>query len=431
MQDPHAADTGGVGLSANAFADVYRDHLPELTRYCRSILRDGHDAEDAAQTAMERAFSALSTGPAPDRLRPWLFTIAQRESLNVLRRRGHRETTGLDESVAASGPSPEEAAAIRERLAQLLGDLRELAPRQRELLVARELGGRSYRDLARDFGTSEAGAQQTVLEARQSLLHFERGRSLACDDVQEWLSARDHVRVRTRRVRAHLRDCECCRTFQLSIRSRRRELALLLPGVGGAAWWAPVAALLGQGSVKALTAGAVVLTGVTLTGVGAPRDAGGEQAPRAAAVAAAATSWTGTTPLTARLQGATKPARVSALRRGPVRTSARPSVTGTRRAGLPARTPQPAANARAAAEVAPGATTPAPRPKPAHAEPVDAPGSSGAGPAPPPAPLPVLDDVRALAEPLLDAVPDITGPVGELTDALTDATSVVDGMRVP
>ncbi len=60
MQNPpHAADNGGVGLSANSFAEIYSAHMPELTRYCGSILRDPADAEDAAQNAMERALRAL------------------------------------------------------------------------------------------------------------------------------------------------------------------------------------------------------------------------------------------------------------------------------------------------------------------------------------------------------------------------------------
>src|SRR4028119_1333529 len=87
QRDPHAADTGGVGLSANSFADVYVEHMPEITRYCRSILRDPSDAEDAAQNAMERALKALADGPPPERMRPWLLTIAQRESVNLLRPR--------------------------------------------------------------------------------------------------------------------------------------------------------------------------------------------------------------------------------------------------------------------------------------------------------------------------------------------------------
>jgi RNA polymerase sigma factor (sigma-70 family) len=278
---PHAADIGGVGLSANGFAEIYGEHMPEITRYCRSILRNRDDAEDAAQNAMERALKALSDGPAPERMRPWLFTIAQRESVNVLRRRRAADAELLEETAVAPQGSPEELSAVRERLAELLSDLHALAPRQRECLVARELCGRSYRDIARDLGTSEAAAQQVVLEARQSLRQFEAGRSLECDEVQSWISAHDHARVRTRRVGAHLRSCGCCRGFQQSIRGRRRDFGLLLPGLGsGGTLWGALAALLGQGGAKVVTAGAVVAAGATIVGtVAVPAGSSSRPAP--------------------------------------------------------------------------------------------------------------------------------------------------------
>src|SRR5688500_10650525 len=201
--DPRAADTGGVGLSVNSFAApaaapglsadgfaaVYAEHMPEITRYCRSILRDPSDAEDAAQNAMERALRSLSgDAPPPERVRPWLMTIAQREAINVLRLRRRVSPSCVDESSLGEQGSPEELAAVRERLAELLADVRSLTPRQREVLVARELGGRSYKQIAASMGTSVAAAQQLVLEARQSLRQFEAGRSLECRDVQSWIS---------------------------------------------------------------------------------------------------------------------------------------------------------------------------------------------------------------------------------------------------
>ena len=265
QSDPRAADTGGVGLSANSFADVYVEHMPEITRYCRSILRDPTDAEDAAQNAMERALKALADGPAPERIRPWLLTIAQRESINLLRLRRRMAPAELDESSLGPQGSAEELAAVRERLAELLADVRELSPRQREVLVARELGGRSYEQIAASMGTSVSAAQQLVLEARQSLRQFEAGRSLECRDVQAWISGHDHARVGTRRVRAHLRCCSGCRGFRTGIAARRRDFGLLLPGVaGGGAWWSWLAGAIGQGGAKLAAAGAVAVTGAAV-----------------------------------------------------------------------------------------------------------------------------------------------------------------------
>jgi DNA-directed RNA polymerase specialized sigma24 family protein len=45
--------------SARAFAALYQRHHQALYRYCRSIVRDEDDAQDALQSAMTRALVAL------------------------------------------------------------------------------------------------------------------------------------------------------------------------------------------------------------------------------------------------------------------------------------------------------------------------------------------------------------------------------------
>ena len=429
--DPHAADNGGVGLSANSFAEIYGQHMPEITRYCRSILRNRDDAEDAAQNAMERALKALSDGPPPDRMRPWLFTIAHRESINVLRRRRSADVA-LDDAAPAAPGSIEELSAVRERLAELLADLRELAPRQREGLVARELGGRSYRDIARDLGTSEAAAQQVVLEARQSLRQFEAGRSLECHDVQGWISAHDHTRIRTRRVRAHLRACGGCRGFEQGIHGRRRDFGLLLPGIGGGgSLWGGLLALLGQGGAKLAAAGAVVAAGAAVAVAPAPSEIAPPQ--RESASVARAIALAATTPeaATEKRASRSRPSeRSAALKRRERRAVARVGggTGAARRAGSrsPSAAPGPprlggrevqasdADRARApeAADPQPTATAPvSPTPQPP--------------PASTPAPDPVrevVQPVRQVVQPVLDAVPPVADAVKQ---AVEDVTSVL------
>jgi hypothetical protein len=122
---------------------------------------------------------------------------------------------------------------VRRRLAELLADLRALPDRQREALVMRELGDLSFRDIAQALECTEAAARQTVFEARTSLAHFDAGRDLSCASVQRSLSDRDNRLLRTRRVRAHIRGCHCCRAFDAALRTRRSDFALLLPTLAG------------------------------------------------------------------------------------------------------------------------------------------------------------------------------------------------------
>jgi DNA-directed RNA polymerase specialized sigma24 family protein len=62
--------------SQRAFAAVYERHHQALYRYCRSILRDDTDAQDALQSTFTRALSAIKRGQRSAPLRPWLFRIA-------------------------------------------------------------------------------------------------------------------------------------------------------------------------------------------------------------------------------------------------------------------------------------------------------------------------------------------------------------------
>jgi RNA polymerase sigma factor (sigma-70 family) len=91
----------GDVASAAAFAALYERHHRDLYRYCRSILRDDHDAQDALQSTMTRAFAALRDERRDFELRPWLFRIAHNEAVTVLRRR--RAAEPLDEQAAAAG----------------------------------------------------------------------------------------------------------------------------------------------------------------------------------------------------------------------------------------------------------------------------------------------------------------------------------------
>ena len=95
--------------------ELVERHHAELRRYARALLRDATAAEDAVQTAFERAFVALGKYSERRiealRLRPWLYRIA----LNVVRnawRDGRREQPMAETpegSDAATGPDRREA----------------------------------------------------------------------------------------------------------------------------------------------------------------------------------------------------------------------------------------------------------------------------------------------------------------------------------
>src|SRR3954447_5146420 len=239
-----------------AFGAVYARYHAPLYAYCRSIVRDPDDAKDALQNTMVKALAALGRGEDRELpLKPWLFRIAHNESVSLLRRR--RPSEPLTDALSPPVPGVEAQAAARERLSQLVADLQELPERQRSALIMREVNGLAYEEIAAALAISPGAARQTVFEARAALAEYGEGREVACDSIRRSISDGDGRAMRARRVRAHLRSCDACRDFQLTMKVRRRELHLLAPGLSSGAAIALLNGVLGAG----IAGGGAIATG--------------------------------------------------------------------------------------------------------------------------------------------------------------------------
>src|SRR5262245_49927105 len=111
-----------------AFAVLYERHSQPLYRYCRSIVGNDADAQDALQSAFTSALVALRRAAPDAPVRPWLFRIAHNESITLLRRR--RPTVDLAEAGDPGTPSAADHALQRDRLRVLVADLQQLGERQ-------------------------------------------------------------------------------------------------------------------------------------------------------------------------------------------------------------------------------------------------------------------------------------------------------------
>jgi RNA polymerase sigma-70 factor (ECF subfamily) len=142
--------------------EMVERHQAELHRYARSLLRDGPAAEDAVQTAFERAFTALGKHPekriADLSLRPWLYRI----TLNVVRnawRDGRREMSVAEPPEKADerfGEAPGFApVADREAWMDALGALNRLTEKQRVAVALRYFEDLPYAEISERTGWPE------------------------------------------------------------------------------------------------------------------------------------------------------------------------------------------------------------------------------------------------------------------------------------
>jgi RNA polymerase sigma factor (sigma-70 family) len=201
----HAVAAGRPG----AFARLYQRHREGLLRHCRSVTHDDADAEDALQSAMLRAFTALRTGTRPQSLSAWLYRIARNESIEILRHRRPQRDLPVDLETMVGDPSA--SLTRREEFNILVDDLLRLPQAQRTALVLHELQGLDYDAIGTRLGISTAAARQTAHAARLTLADFALGRGLPCAAVQVALTDGDGRTRRDRRLRAHLAGCASCR----------------------------------------------------------------------------------------------------------------------------------------------------------------------------------------------------------------------------
>ncbi|MDE2039815.1 MAG: sigma-70 family RNA polymerase sigma factor [Elusimicrobia bacterium] len=168
-----------------AYAELIRRHHPRIIALCRSLLPEA--AEDAAQEAFLKAYSALGDFRGDCAFSSWLYRIAANKCLDWRRRMGRSGARSLDAALEDPGaalrlpaaPGPEPALADRQLLEAALGGL----PRAyRLILTLRELNGLSYEEIAETMDCSLDSVKARLQRARRDLL--ERLRHLvAPEDV--------------------------------------------------------------------------------------------------------------------------------------------------------------------------------------------------------------------------------------------------------
>ena len=134
---------------------------------CRSMLRDHHEAEDAAQQAFLSAYRGLLGGSVPRDGGAWISTIARNECRNRIRDR-MREPLALSDSAEAQTDPLGETIKSAD-VASLRVALAELPRQQRRAFMLREFSGLSYNELAVALGVSQPAVESLLFRARQQL----------------------------------------------------------------------------------------------------------------------------------------------------------------------------------------------------------------------------------------------------------------------
>ena len=143
----------------------FEEHIPNLRRYARALLRDRARADDLVQDALERALNKFSLFRRGSDLRAWLFTIMHNVHVNQIRSASNRMITieyDDGDMVPAHG---DDATTLRD----LSNALERLAPEHREILVLIGVEQFSYDEAARVLNVPIGTVMSRLSRARERL----------------------------------------------------------------------------------------------------------------------------------------------------------------------------------------------------------------------------------------------------------------------
>jgi RNA polymerase sigma-70 factor, ECF subfamily len=179
-----------------AYGELVGPHRSAVHAHCYRMLGSLDDADDALQDALLRAWRGLGRFERRSSVRTWLYKIATNSSLQLAARRPRRRlssghgppVTGntapgepLSESVWI-GPYPDESLELEDRTSApatryeqresielaFVASLQHLPPRQRAVLLLREVLGFSAREVADLLETTVASVNSALQRARHT-----------------------------------------------------------------------------------------------------------------------------------------------------------------------------------------------------------------------------------------------------------------------
>ena len=152
-----------------AFAQMYDRYADRLHDFCVGMLRDRDCAADCVQDAFCIAATRLPQLREPDKLRPWLYSIARNEALRVLRER-RRETPSEELPDEVSDEPGPETLAARTELADLVSEAAGgLTDRDQAVLELAYRHGLDGPELAEALGVSQSNANTMVGRLRDTI----------------------------------------------------------------------------------------------------------------------------------------------------------------------------------------------------------------------------------------------------------------------
>ena len=149
-------------------AEVVTREESRLRNFIRRRVADPSDAEDILQDVFSELVEANQLLMPIDHLSGWLFQVARNRIIDLFRRR-KPESLEFEDLLPSPDAGPEALMARAAMLDDLEAAIAELPAEQREVFLAHELEGRSFKDMAAETGVS---INTLLSRKRYAVLHL-------------------------------------------------------------------------------------------------------------------------------------------------------------------------------------------------------------------------------------------------------------------
>jgi RNA polymerase sigma factor (sigma-70 family) len=159
--EPMAADQN------RRIAETIAQNQARLRNFIRSRVSDDAEVEDILQEVFYELVVAYRTMQPLEQAGAWLFRVARNRIIDLFRRKkpaasisdpaasyGNEDALLLRELLPSPDAGPEAAYANGVLLDELESALNELPAEQREVFIAHEIEGKSFKEIAAESGTS-------------------------------------------------------------------------------------------------------------------------------------------------------------------------------------------------------------------------------------------------------------------------------------
>ena len=162
-----------TGRQLSEFAELYDQYFPKVFAYVYGRVQHKEASLDIVSDVFEKAFVKKQSLRSAEAFGSWLFTIARNEVASHWRKEKPAakamQEAAWNNELNHQPPSPEDTLLHHERLHHLSSLLRQLPPREQEIISLKFDAELTNREISGILRTSEVNVRVTIFRALRKL----------------------------------------------------------------------------------------------------------------------------------------------------------------------------------------------------------------------------------------------------------------------